>query len=267
MTAVGDVVGEGRTSTVFAFGATSVVKVPKPHIPDGWLELEAAFVDAVASVGAPAPAVEAIVTVDGRQSVVFERIEGESMWDLWVRHPDERTALLQSFVELQRTIHALPIPEGVPDAVARMAAKIRDVEDVSGREVADADALLNRLPRGAAVLHGDLHPGNVIVGPAGLTAIDWFDVTVGHPIVDVVRTGLLLRPLPNPVEPLHLPGATSDLLQPLRAEYDAMFAEVLSGGDDAAWRAVAAVTRLSEAAEVEVDDLWSLWRERPETVS
>lgn len=266
MTEVGAIVGEGRTSTVYAYGSGSVVKVPKPHIPAGWVEVEAGFASAVASVGAPAPAVLGLVEVDGRPSVVFERIDGELMWDRMIHHPAERAGLMAEFAELQRQIHSLPLPAGIPDAVARMRAKIAEVGPLDATEHAEALRLLNALPRGAAVLHGDLHPGNILVTNERLVAIDWFDVTIGHPLTDVLRTEVLLRPLPGDATPLHLPGGDARLLEELAARYADTFADMLDPRP-AGWRSIVALCRLSEAAEVEPDELWQRWRERDVTVN
>ncbi len=258
---VGEIIGEGRTSTVYAWGTDAVVKVPKPHIPDGWLAVERTFVDAVGAVGAPAPDVGGTVTVEGRESVVFERIEGDSMWDVLQHEPARQHELMEQFGALQREIHALSLPSGVPDAVARMRSKLGEIVGLRAEEHDEASDVLDSLPRGAAVLHGDLHPGNVIVTDAGLVAIDWFDVSIGHPHADVLRTELLLRPLPDG-PPLHLPGATHVLLGELHEAYRQVFADVVDGNAER-WRPVVALCRLSEAAELDAQDLWHAWRTRP----
>lgn len=65
-------------------------------------------------------------------------------------------------------------------------------------EIAGLRALLDDVPRRMAavaacgvpdtLVHGDLHPGNVRIGPDGrLTIMDWGDCYVGHPALDVLR--------------------------------------------------------------------------------
>jgi aminoglycoside phosphotransferase (APT) family kinase protein len=55
-----------------------------------------------------------------------------------------------------------------------------------------AFALLDALPDGRSVCHGDYHPGNVILTKRGPVAIDWMTAKSGSSWADVSRTNLLL---------------------------------------------------------------------------
>ena len=52
-------------------------------------------------------------------------------------------------------------------------------------------SLLEELPQGNRICHGDFHPGNVMLTTKGDIAIDWIDVTVGNPLADVARTAII----------------------------------------------------------------------------
>jgi aminoglycoside phosphotransferase (APT) family kinase protein len=63
-----------------------------------------------------------------------------------------------------------------------------------------ARRVLDGLPAGDRLCHGDLHPGNVLVGADGVSVIDWANATRGVPEADFARTVLLLEqadPLPG----------------------------------------------------------------------
>lgn len=45
---------------------------------------------------------------------------------------------------------------------------------------------------GGSVLHGDLHPGNVLLGSRGPVVIDWTNARIGPAVEDVAMTWLLL---------------------------------------------------------------------------
>jgi len=52
---------------------------------------------------------------------------------------------------------------------------------------------LHEIPfEGAALLHLDLHPANVILSPAGPVVIDWTNAAAGDPAVDVALTWVIL---------------------------------------------------------------------------
>jgi aminoglycoside phosphotransferase (APT) family kinase protein len=260
---VGELVGRGRTSDVYEYGPGSVIKLPHDDVPHEWAEFEAAVTDAVVSMGVPAPQVRDVVTVQGRRAVVFERIDGESMWQQMVADPSTTAGLARELAAIQRALLSTGIPAGVPELVDRMARKIRLAPALTTAEQDEAISRTEQLPRGAALLHGDLHPGNVLMGANGPVVIDWFDATIGHPVADVVRSSILMQP-GAASEPRHLPGASRELLSQLHASYLAEFhAELLMSADDlASWQAVVAAARMSEGAEVNEEVLSSLWADR-----
>jgi len=99
--------------------------------------------------------------------------------------------------------------------------------------------------------------------------IDWFDAAIGHPVADVARSSLLMRPDIAAAECCHLPGATSDLLDRLHTAYLAAWVGL---GQDLApefepWRAIAAISRATEGADPDPDQLLDFWRQRPISVS
>ena len=259
----GELVATGRTSEVYAFGAGSVVKVLRPDVPPHWATLEAEFTDAVRRLGMPAPEVRGVVEVDGRAAVVFERIDGDSMWHRMLGRPADVPMLSTELAALHRRILSAGLPVGVAGLVERMCRKISEVVQLPEGERHEAMDLARHLPRGAALLHGDLHPGNVLMSRRGPVVIDWFDATGGHPLADVARTSLLLRP-DSTAGPPHLPGASVGLLVQLHESYLAAMADVLAVPADILhrWESVVAVSRLAEGAHADESSLVDLWERR-----
>ena len=111
--------------------------------------------------------------------------------------------------------------------------------------------------------HGDLHPGNVILGRHGPVVIDWFDAARGVPAADVARSVTLLSTACHgPSGVRHLPGSGTAALDEFRTAYlDAVTTQL---GIDAAevgrWMPVVGVARLAEG--VEPDGLLGQWRAR-----
>lgn len=259
---VGERVGVGRTSDVYAYGTDAVVKVPHPDVPADWPAFEAALTAAVQGSGVPAPRVLDVIEVQGRSSVVFERVYGPSMWQQMIDSPATAGKLAADLAAIQRSLLSSGIPDGVPDFVDRLERKIRGAAGLAASERDEALVLLRGLPRGAALLHGDLHPGNVLLGSDGPVVIDWFDATIGHPVADIVRSSILM-PAAHPGEPRHLPGATAELLRPVHDAYTAEFGHELEARPDlATWQAVVAAGRLAEDAEPDERGLLALWEQR-----
>jgi aminoglycoside phosphotransferase (APT) family kinase protein len=260
----GDLVAVGRTSKVFAYGSDSVVKVPNPDVPPDWARSEAQFTEAARTCGVSAPEVRDVVDIDGRPAIVFERVQGQSMWQQMLAAPAEVNALTTELATIQRNIHQAGLPPGLPDLVERLCHKIGEVRSLRADEKAEACALARSLPKGAALLHGDLHPGNVLMSPAGPVVIDWFDATIGHPIADVVRSSILIRPNIDGVALPHLPDATPTFLEEVRRSYTGRFADLLAetAGTLVQWEAVVAVSRIAERSDHDDAGLLEYWNAR-----
>ncbi len=257
-------IGEGRTSEVFTYGAGRVVKLLRPTVPADWADLEAYMTGVVGALGLPVPEVDDVVMIGGRRGIVFEYIAGLSMWQEICNNPDRTIELTRQLAEVQQSIHRVGVPPGVPDLVHRLGEKLRRVQQLTEAERAEGCALADSLPCGAALLHGDLHPGNVLMSPTGPVVIDWFDAAIGHPVADVVRTSILIRPPLDGSEFLHLPDAIDGLLDAVHAAYVRSFAGLLDrqAAQLAAWEAVVAASRLVERAQTDESSLVELWRSR-----
>lgn len=153
MRELGEQVGAGASCRVYAWGEGRVVKVYRRAFVS-LAPVEAARSAAVHAAGVPSPAVHGLVEVDGRPGLVFERVPGPSLLDQLVRaerSPEDVGAALGA---LHVALHALD------------AGSLPDL----------ADTLVERgvapMPRGSAPFHGDLHPGNVLVGGGDPVVID-----------------------------------------------------------------------------------------------
>lgn len=264
MTRLGQLIATGRTSRVYEFGRGRVVKVPRSGVPARWAAVEAEITAAVHSQGGPTPAVHGMVAVDGREAIVFERIDGPSMWQQICSRQCDVSTVASQLAEIQLSIHELAPPASMLCLGDRVRQKIKHAKPLSTDERDEALRLVGALPHTTVLCHGDLHPGNVLMSGQGPIVIDWYDAAVGSPIADVVRSSLLMRPRPAPGGLPHLPGSTPDMLGPLHDHYvRAVLADSdVDPGLARCWEAVLAVGRLAERAEPDDSDLIALWRGR-----
>ena len=142
----------------------------------------------------------------------------------------------------------------------RLTCKIRARRPRVDRSLA---AALEQRPAPTSAVrlcHGDLHPGNVILGRDGPVLIDWFDVSRGDPVADVARTALLVSTrAPRRQRAAHLPGATPQLLERARTLLPRGDPELVASSRTtlARWMAVMAVARIAEG--VEPDGCVAIW--------
>lgn len=251
-------VARGNTSDIYAWTAGTVVKVLRPGIPGQWASIEADITRRVHAAGIPVPATDGVIEVDGRIGIVFERIDGPTMWQVMKGSPADVPRLVDVLVGLQQELHATSV-RGLPDLARRLASKIDEAVQVTAAERQEAQALLATMDRGGVVCHGDIHPANIVVASEHMVILDWFDAASGHPMADLVRSSLLMRPPRDHSEPAHLSGADSAFLDHVHTTYVAALSRRgLLDRTFGEWEAVVAVARMSEP--VPCDDLVVLWR-------
>jgi aminoglycoside phosphotransferase (APT) family kinase protein len=113
--------------------------------------------------GYPVPAVDQ-VSDDGRD-LVMERIEGVSMVDAIGKAPWTVRHQAKTLARLHKQLHEIAAPDFLPRAP---------------------------VGQGDRVVHLDLHPLNVMIGPRGPTVIDWTGASAGEPVLDVGLAWVLM---------------------------------------------------------------------------
>ena len=247
---LGELIAVGGRSLVYAWGDDAVIKVPLPTTPDSWIRYEASYAEAIHATGASVPRVLGVETVDGRQASVFERVHGRSMWSAIAEQPSQAAAFGRQLAGLQLALFDVVPPMSLPAQRDRLRCKIRNTA-MAAEPLARLALILATSSDGPPRLcHGDLHPGNVILGAKGAVIVDWFDVSRGHALGDVARTSLLLGRGRHEQVP-HLPSAPPGVLREL---HDAHLAEIcthmdIDEADLEEWRAIGAAAQLAEAVE------------------
>lgn len=181
----------GRHAELYALDAGRVVKLFRPGYAAAAIEAELLQARAAHELGVPTPRPEGIIETGGRRGIVFERIDGPTLFDLVARGAAPPERLAQLFFGLQRAIHALP-GAALPDLRERVALKIRHAK-VDAALKREALEELASLPAGGAACHGDFHPANVIMAARGPVVVDWLDAGRGDAALDAARSLLLLR--------------------------------------------------------------------------
>lgn len=187
-----ELLGQGRTAEIYAWGDGQVLKLFRSGFPVEWIHREMQATRVAYEAGLSAPAVGDIVEMDGRTGVVYERVDGISMLQSFAAKPWTFPSAVRRFAEFQARMHnctgsELPSQrEWLRNGIQRVVQLTVEVKD-------QVLHTLERLPDGNAICHGDYHPDNVIVSSRGPVVIDWMNTTQGNPLADVARTSLMCR--------------------------------------------------------------------------
>lgn len=192
---LGAIVAQGRTADIHAWGDDqTVVKLYHDWFQLAWIREEAERMHAVQELDFPIPKVGELVRVNGRNGLIFERIDGENMLALMMKKPELATELASRLAALQLRLHRLTDQPAIPNQRQKLESKIRQAAPLSHTLKTALIDKLHQMPDGQSVCHGDFHPGNIIVtaqNDGGEVVVDWNDCTFGNPLADVARSTIL----------------------------------------------------------------------------
>jgi aminoglycoside phosphotransferase (APT) family kinase protein len=160
VTGPGPLIASGRDADIYAYGEGLVLRRSRQGRS---METEARVMAYARDHGYPVPAVDHLSN-DGTD-LVMERVAGASMVEVIGKKPWRLRSQGALLGDLHRRLHLIPGPDW-----------LRSV-DGSGE---------------TALLHLDLHPLNVLIGPDGPVVIDWTNAARGDPAVDVALTWVLM---------------------------------------------------------------------------
>ena len=248
-------IGKGAQCEVFAWGEIRVLKLFRPGADLRWIENEVQVTTLAHDTGLPAPRVYGIVEVEGRKGIVLERISGPDLAAELISHPERASELGCLLADLHARIHC-NVLAGLPSQRDHFRRTFLLPGPLKPAEADYFLGLLECLPDGVAVCHGDLNVKNVILSPSGPVIIDWDSARSGNPAADVARTVLLMDTAKyhaREVCPDIAEDTVGALMASVRDAYLARYYEVTNVNPDevSAWMPVVVAARLRDGGTVE----------------
>ena len=133
-----------------------------------------------------------VTVVEGRWSLIWEYIDGETLEALMHKHPEKEDEYLNFFVDLQIRMSSERVP-----LLGHLRDKMHMKISASAYPATvryDLHMRLDGLPRHNKLCHGDFQPSNVVITPDGTPyIIDWSHATQGNGSADAARTYLIFK--------------------------------------------------------------------------
>jgi hypothetical protein len=177
---------------------SAIWRVEKDGTPVAWIKQVPAFFahepDAIRLVGATSPGLVPSLIADHDGRMLLGHIPGEDGYgagaDVCARIAAAFHPVQEHFAGRAGELAAAGIPDRrrldftFAQSHVEHIPGLAELLDDLPRRLAEIDGC--GLP--ATLVHGDLHPGNVRLGPGGrLTLMDWGDCYLGHPALDALR--------------------------------------------------------------------------------
>ena len=138
------------------------------------------------------PKILEVSVIEGKWSLTWEFIEGETLDSLMKKHPEKTDEYLDFFVDLQIRMSKEKVPL-LGHLRDKMHAKI-SASSFPATVRYDLHVRLDGLPRHKKLCHGDFQPSNIIIAKNGAPyIIDWAHATQGNGSADAARTYLLFH--------------------------------------------------------------------------
>lgn len=200
-----EVIAKGNTAEIIRYDGGRICKLFFPGFPKAYIEHEYNNSELVYGMGINTPKAYGIVSIGGRDGIIYNEVRGVPLSRVMRdTHGQERKTWLLGFAELHREWlgHRVNSADNVMD--------YKDFLRLFLPSEPEAYHKLDALEDGDCLLHGDLHPGNIIVSPDGapagtpagmttgepagiLTVIDMMNVCKGPAVYDIARTYFLLE--------------------------------------------------------------------------
>lgn len=183
-------IGEGGNGTVYRLDEDTIVKVYKSNVGIEEIDRERDYARTAFMNGIPSVIAYDMVKVGDSLGVVFEMLKSDTLGHAMNNNPERIPEYTEQYVALAKTLHSTELPDGCIERVQTIYHRQIDnlTEWCSEEEIALLHGIADAIPQVNTVIHGDLHPGNIMLNNDELVLIDMPDISMGPPICDLVAT-------------------------------------------------------------------------------
>lgn len=192
------IIGVGNTATVYEWEECRVLKLFYQGYPKKAVEKEFLNAMAIRNMNFAKPKAYKIIVYKERIGIIYDRVEGESLLD-WVM----KTGDVQKCAVYMSKLHKAIIQNkinNVPNYKEFLKFHILNTLSVNLNKREEVLEMIDKLPNGNALCHGDFHPGNILISNGHTVVIDFMNVCHGNFLYDVARTVFLIEYTPVPVK-------------------------------------------------------------------
>lgn len=186
---LGTPIAIGNTAEIYLW-KNKIIKIFKDYLPNTVSSYEASKQKLAYSYGLFVPKVLDVIEIDGKQAIIMEYIQGETIGNLLLKNMEKSEYYMEISIDMQQNIHTI-----VTDSLEPMSKKLgSQIDSATNLDEKYKPILINKLDSMTyenRLCHGDFHPFNLIMSDKKVAIIDWVDSSSGDIRADIYRTYLL----------------------------------------------------------------------------
>ncbi len=183
------VLGKGGNGTVYRLDDETIVKVYRPDHPMEAIDRERAYAKAAFVAGIPSVIAYDMVKVGDSYGVVYEAMNSDTLGHAIANDPEHLDEYVAKYVALAKKLHSTPVDDDtvttLKDFLMSRADNAFMHEYLEQSEIDVLKDIIASMTDCKTLVHGDFHPGNIMLQDGELMLIDMGEVTRGVPIYDV----------------------------------------------------------------------------------
>ena len=196
------IIGKGANGTIYRLDEDKIVKVYNPTTNTlDRIEQEKYVAKKMLIYDIPSAISYDIVKVDDKYGLVYEWINASTLGQYLSNNPDQLDVFATRMAKLLVKLHSTKFEKDVlPDGRKNLHMWVNIAEQsgyYSDEVISKLRNLINSIPYRDTFIHGDFHPGNIMVMNDELILIDMTDVSVGNPIIDLLGSYQIMKLVPQ----------------------------------------------------------------------
>ena len=182
-----EIIGQGGNGTVYRLDDDKIVKVYRPNVGLETIEREREFAKTALINGVPCVIAYDVVKCGDSFGIVFEMLRSDTLGHAIKNDPEKLDEYVEKYVALAKELHNANMAPGtftnIKTVLRGRVPKL--AQWCTPEELQLLDSLIDELPDSNSLIHGDLHPGNIMIQDGELVLIDMPEVTMGAKIWDL----------------------------------------------------------------------------------
>ena len=226
------ILGKGGNGTVYRLDDETIVKVYSAEHSLEVIDRERAYAKAAFIADIPTAIAFDTVKVGDCYGVVYEAMNSDTLGHAIANEPERRDEYIMKYAALAKKLHTTSVDDGSVASLKELLKKRANDPILAGfcteSEIDTLKDIVDAMAESDTLVHGDLHPGNIMINNGELMLIDMGELTRGLPIYDIasIYRDLMVGSKSDPETTARSIGMEPDLCIEVGQKFLAMYSGI-----------------------------------------